>query len=159
MCPRRKVPPRSKTARFNALEDGVRKNLLVGDVAWRWCNEDYDTADRVPYVGEPDPDNALRFHKATGLNDWRISNGTAAGMMIADRIQGRSSPWQRLYNPTRTCAKEFHGESHSIVGRADDIRPGECGVILEDNKKISVYWDIEGSFTLFPQPAHTRAAR
>jgi hypothetical protein len=53
MCPRRKVPPRSKTARFNALEDGVRKNLLVGDVAWRWCNEDYDTADRVPYVGEP----------------------------------------------------------------------------------------------------------
>jgi hypothetical protein len=80
-------------------------------------------------------------------------------MMIADRIQGRSSPWQRLYNPTRTCAKDFHGESHSIVGRADDTPPGEGGVILEGNKRISVHWDIEGSFTLFPQPAHTRAAR
>ncbi|QKN18313.1 FAD-dependent oxidoreductase (plasmid) [Sinorhizobium meliloti WSM1022] len=134
-------------ARFVDLEEWARKNLPVGDVAWRWCNEDYDTADRVPYVGEPDSDNAPGFHIATGFNAWGISNGTAAGMMIADRIQGRSSPWQRLYNPTRTYPKDYHqnGESQSIVGRADDIPRGEGGVMLRGDEKIAVSRDVEGS--------------
>ncbi|MGK9201013.1 FAD-dependent oxidoreductase [Sinorhizobium meliloti] len=133
--------------RFIALEEWARKHLPVGDAVWRWCNEDYDTADRVPYVGEPDPDNAPGFHIATGFNAWGISNGTAAGMMIADMIQGRSSPWQRLYNPTRTYPKDYHqnGESQSIVGRIDDIPPGEGGVILRGDDKIAVCRDIEGS--------------
>ncbi|MER9220853.1 hypothetical protein NKI48_18275, partial [Mesorhizobium sp. M0644] len=41
--------------RFAELEKWARKNLSVGDVVGRWCNEDYDTADRIPYAGEPDP--------------------------------------------------------------------------------------------------------
>ncbi|MER8708358.1 hypothetical protein [Mesorhizobium sp. M0323] len=41
--------------RFAELEKWARKNLPVGDVVGRWCNEDYDTADRIPYAGEPDP--------------------------------------------------------------------------------------------------------
>lgn len=40
-------------ARFHKLERWTRDNLPVGEAAWRWVNEDYDTADRVPYVGEP----------------------------------------------------------------------------------------------------------
>ncbi len=134
-------------ARFVALEDWARKNLPVGDVVWRWCNEDYDTADRVPYVGEPDLDNAPGFHIATGFNAWGISNGTAAGMLIADRIQGQSNAWQRLYNPTRTHPKDYHqnGESQSIVGRVDDIPPGEGGVILRGDEKIAVCRDIAGA--------------
>lgn len=42
-------------ARFVDLEEWARKNLPVGDVAWRWCNEDYDTADRVPLSANPIP--------------------------------------------------------------------------------------------------------
>ncbi|PDT83803.1 FAD-dependent oxidoreductase [Sinorhizobium sp. BJ1] len=134
-------------ARFIELEEWARQNLPVGDVAWRWCNEDYDTADRVPFVGEPDPEKAPDFHIATGFNAWGISNGTAAGMMIADTILGRDSPWRGLYDPTRPYPKEFHknGDSQSIVGSTDDIRPGEGGVILRGDEKIAVCRDSDGS--------------
>jgi glycine/D-amino acid oxidase-like deaminating enzyme len=47
-------------------------------VAWHWVNEDYNTADRVPYVGAPSTEAAGLF-VATGFNGWGISNGTAAG--------------------------------------------------------------------------------
>ncbi len=134
-------------ARFVDLEEWSRKNLPVGDVAWGWCNEDYDTADRVPYVGEPDPENAPGFHIATGFNAWGISNGTAAGMMIADVIRGGSSPWHNLYNPTRPYPKDFHknGDSQSIVQSTNDIRAGEAGVIQRGDEKIAVRRDADGS--------------
>ncbi len=134
-------------ARFVELEEWARKSWAVGDVAWRWCNEDYDTADRVPYVGEPDPEQAPGFHIATGFNAWGISNGTAAGMMIADTILGHSSPWRSLYDPTRPYPKDFHknGDSQSIVRSTNDIRPREGGVILRGDEKIAVCRDSDGS--------------
>lgn len=52
--------------RFVELEAWARANLPVGNVAWRWCNEDYDTADRVSYVGTPDPDKAPAFTSPPG---------------------------------------------------------------------------------------------
>lgn len=58
--------------RFVELEDWVRSRFSVGETAWRWCNEDYDTSDRVPYAGEPDPARARDFHIATGFNAWGI---------------------------------------------------------------------------------------
>ncbi len=64
--------------RFRDLDKWVRANLPVGEAAWRWVNEDYDTADRVPFVGAPS-DDAPGFYIATGFNAWGISNGTAAG--------------------------------------------------------------------------------
>ena len=42
---------------FHDLETWVRANLAVGDVAWRWVNEDYETDHRVPFVSMP-PVNA-----------------------------------------------------------------------------------------------------
>ncbi|WP_018237448.1 FAD-dependent oxidoreductase [Ensifer sp. BR816] len=134
-------------ARFVALEDWARNNLPVGDVAWRWCNEDYDTTDRIPYVGEPDPEKAPGFHIATGFNAWGISNGTAAGIMIADAILGLASPWRNLYDPTRPYPKEFHknGDSQSIVRSTDDIGPGEGGVIVRGDHKTAVWRDGDGT--------------
>ncbi len=70
--------------RFTELERWVRSYLPVGETQWRWCNEDYDTPDRVPYAGAPDPAKAEGFHIATGFNAWGITNGTAAGLMIAE---------------------------------------------------------------------------
>ncbi|AUX80222.1 MULTISPECIES: FAD-dependent oxidoreductase [Sinorhizobium] len=134
-------------ARFIELEEWARQNLAVGELAWHWCNEDYDTADRVPYVGEPDPEKAPGFHIATGFNAWGISNGTAAGIMIADTILGRASPWRSLYDPTRPYPKGFHknGDSQSIVGSARDIRPGEGGVVLRGDEKLAVCRDDDGT--------------
>ncbi|MER8388853.1 FAD-dependent oxidoreductase [Mesorhizobium sp. M0166] len=133
--------------RFVELEKWARKNLPVGDVAWRWCNEDHDTADRIPYAGEPDPAKAAGFHIATGFNAWGITNGTAAGTMIADLICGRPSPWQKLYDPARPYPEDFHknGRSQSIVSSTHDIAPGMGGVIVRGDEKIAAWRDTEGA--------------
>ncbi|CDX22235.1 Oxidoreductase [Mesorhizobium sp. ORS 3324] len=132
--------------RFVELEAWARAKLPVGDLAWRWCNEDYDTPDRVPYAGEPDPDKSPGFHIATGFNAWGISNGTAAATLIADRILGQSCPWEKLYDPARPYDKNFHvnGESRSIVESFDEIAPGQGGVVVKGKDKIAAFRDDSG---------------
>lgn len=132
--------------RFHELEAWVRERLPVGELAWRWCNEDYDTADRVAYAGTPDPKKAPGFHIATGFNAWGISNGTAAGLLIADLIAGRANPWQALYDPTRPYPEDFHknGDSQSYISSVDDIPPGAGGVIVKGKDKIAVWKEEAG---------------
>lgn len=132
--------------RFIDLEQWTRQRFQVGDAVWRWCNEDYDTPDRVPYAGIADADKAPGFYIATGFNGWGISNGTAAGMMIADQIAGRSNSWTELYDPARPYPEDFHidGDSQSIVKSADDIPPGGGGVIERGDEKIAAWRDEAG---------------
>jgi Rieske Fe-S protein len=132
--------------RFIELETWVRGHLSVGEAIWRWCNEDYDTGDRVAYAGAPDEAKAPGFHIATGFNAWGISNGTAAGMMIADLISTGTSPWQQLFDPTRAYPKEFHksGDSQSIVEKVEDIPLGQGGVIIKGEAKIAIWKDDSG---------------
>lgn len=133
-------------ARFIELEGWVRRHFAVGEVAWRWCNEDYDTPDGVAFVGEPDPQKAPGFYIATGFNAWGISNGTAAGMLISGLIAEGSSPWKALYDPARPAPDDFNqpGKSRSLVGSVDDIGAGHGGVIDKDGEKIAVYRGPDG---------------
>jgi glycine/D-amino acid oxidase-like deaminating enzyme/nitrite reductase/ring-hydroxylating ferredoxin subunit len=137
-------------ARFQDLENWVRRNLRTGDVAWRWVNEDYDTADRVPFAGAPSKEYP-GLCIATGFNGWGISNGTAAGMLIADQIRGRKNPWTTLYDPARRTSKNFNkgGESQSLVSSLEDIRPGAGGVIKLGRGKIAVRKTANGLLRAF----------
>jgi len=130
-------------SRFIELESWVRGYFDVGDIAWRWCNEDYDTPDRVAYVGEPDPEKAPGFYIATGFNAWGISNGAAAGSLISDLITRRRSPWKALYDPARPAREDFNQSSgsRSIVSSVEEIAPGHGGVIEKGDAKIAVYRD------------------
>ncbi len=133
--------------RFLELEDWTQAHLPVGEAVWRWCNEDYDTADRMPYVGQPDPKEAPGFHVATGFNGWGISNGTAAGLTIASEIVTGSRQWPWLYEPTRPAPKDFHksGDTQSLVGDVAQIAPGEGGVVTRGEEKIAVWRDESGT--------------
>jgi len=132
--------------RFVELEHWVRANIPAGDVAWRWVNEDYDSADRVPYAGELTR-RANRMYVGAGFNGWGISNGTAAAMLIADQVQGLDNPWRALYNPTRAAPKKFNkgGDSQSIVDALDDIKAGSGGIIEKGKQKIAVWKDDDGT--------------
>ena len=132
--------------RFLGLERWTRKNFVVGDVAWRWCNEDYDSEDRVPYVGAPSPDDAPGFYIATGFNGWGISNGTAAGILIADQILQRPNAWSSLYNPTRSSSKAFNrgGDSQSKIEDWTKLEPGEGGVVTHGREELAMWKDDKG---------------
>jgi glycine/D-amino acid oxidase-like deaminating enzyme/nitrite reductase/ring-hydroxylating ferredoxin subunit len=133
--------------RFQDLEAWARIYLPVRDVAWRWCNEDYDTADRMPYVGQPDAKESAGFYVATGFNGWGISNGTAAGLLIASEIATGTRPWGDLYDPTRPAPKDFHqsGDTQSLVEDVAQISPGAGGVIERGDEKLAVWRDDSGS--------------
>jgi glycine/D-amino acid oxidase-like deaminating enzyme/nitrite reductase/ring-hydroxylating ferredoxin subunit len=132
--------------RFRDLEQWTQTHLPVREAVWRWCNEDYDTADRMPYVGQPDPKKASGFYVATGFNAWGISNGTAAGLLIASEIATGSRLWGNLYDPTRPAPEGFHqsGDTQSLVADVAEIAPGEGGVITRGNEKIAVWRDDHG---------------
>jgi glycine/D-amino acid oxidase-like deaminating enzyme/nitrite reductase/ring-hydroxylating ferredoxin subunit len=133
--------------RFLELEDWARAHLPVGEAVWRWCNEDYDTADRMPYVGQPDPKEAPGFHVATGFNGWGISNGTAAGLTIASEIVTGSRQWPMLYEPSRPTPEDFHksGDTQSLVEDVAQIAPGEGGVVVRGEERVAVWRDETGA--------------
>ena len=130
---------------FRDLDDWTHRNLDVGDTAWRWVNEDYDTPDRVPFVGELPETTGL--YVATGFNAWGISNGTAAGLMIAQQILGQKPEWASIYDPVRKAPKAFNrgGESQSLVSGLDDIEPGGGGVMNLGRGKIAVWKSDDGT--------------
>jgi glycine/D-amino acid oxidase-like deaminating enzyme/nitrite reductase/ring-hydroxylating ferredoxin subunit len=132
--------------RFRNLDRWTRENFMVREALWRWCNEDYDTEDRVPYVGAPSPAQAPGFYIATGFNGWGVSNGTAAGILMADQILKRANLWALLYDPTRPSSNEFNlgGESQSKVDSLVNLEPGEGGVISRDGEEIAVWKNDKG---------------
>jgi glycine/D-amino acid oxidase-like deaminating enzyme/nitrite reductase/ring-hydroxylating ferredoxin subunit len=137
-------------ARFRQLDDWAHRNLPVQQGAWRWFNEDYDTPDRVPYVGEPEK-KSKGLYIATGFNGWGISNGAAAGLLISDQIQGRPNPWTKLYDPRRRSPKNYNkgDDSHSLVDSIDQIPRGQGGVITRGKAKLAVHRAANGRVHAF----------
>src|SRR5690606_23160950 len=91
-------------AMYRSLEDFVRDRFGVQEIAYRWSNEDYDSHDRVPFVGCAES-GTEHLWVATGFCSWGFTNGTAAAMVLADAIAGMANPWARLYDSTRTPGK------------------------------------------------------
>jgi nitrite reductase/ring-hydroxylating ferredoxin subunit len=129
---------------FFELEAWTRRNFEVGDAAWRWVNEDYDSPDRLPFVGASS--QAPNLCIATGFNAWGISNGTAAGILIAQQILGETPAWASIYDPDRKVPKGFNkgGDSQSVVHSLDDIEPGSGAVMNLGQGKIAVWKDNVG---------------
>ncbi|HSK39289.1 MAG TPA: FAD-dependent oxidoreductase, partial [Arenibaculum sp.] len=125
----------------------------AGPVRWYWTNMDYDSLDRVPFVGRASKD-VEHVHVATGFSSWGISNGTAAGILLCEVLCGRSSPWAGLYDATRTPA-EAPNRGHPPM-RSDDVggpregepgelAPGEAAVFGQGDEKVAAYRDEQGA--------------
>ena len=112
------------------------------------------------HVGVPSAETE-NFYIATGFNGWGISNGTAAGMLIADQIVGRSNPWAQLYDPRRPSPKTFNqgGDTRSRVRALADIVPGEGGVLKVGKEDLAVWKEADGRCMLFRRRAPIRDAR
>ena len=132
---------------FVELDDWAHRHLPVAEPVWRWCNKDYDTPDRMPFVGEPAPEQAPGYFIATGFNAWGISNGTAAGLGIARQIVSGDWPWKGLYDPRRPVPEDFNsgGDSQSPhVGDFKAIGVGEGAIVERAGEKLAVWRDDTG---------------
>lgn len=136
--------------RFLELEDWTRERFKAGELVWRWVNEDYDTADRVAYVGAPSADEP-GLYIATGFNAWGITNGTAAGLLVADQVVGKENPFATLYDPTRPFPEDFTqgGKTQSRAADVNSIPPGEGGVVQIGEDQIAVHKTMSGMVRAF----------
>lgn len=81
--------------RFQKLEAFARDHFPIGPVEYRWSAQRYRARDKLPYIGRNvDAENT---YIATGFSGDGLTYGTLAGMMLADEILGRGTPWRDLY--------------------------------------------------------------
>ena len=73
---------------YGALQRWGKEQFRMRDVFWQWTAQDYDTADKMPYVGRLDGADG-RVLAAFGFSKWGMTGATAAAHLLAeDCLQG-----------------------------------------------------------------------
>ncbi|MFF0273915.1 FAD-dependent oxidoreductase [Streptomyces sp. NPDC004330] len=90
--------------RYDRLEAWARGRLpgfAEAPETHRWAAQDVYTPDGMPCVGHEHPDTQHVF-LATGFGGWGLSNGIAAGPLLAAHVTGAPRPaWTELVDPRR----------------------------------------------------------
>ncbi|WP_276300928.1 FAD-dependent oxidoreductase [Halorussus lipolyticus] len=150
----------STADRYRKLERQARDHFDVESVEYRWSTQDYVSVDRMPYVGELGP-TTEGVYVATGFGGWGMTNGTAAGRMLAEFARGEDPRWADAFDPTRidpeaggknlvtenlNVGKEFTKDwAEALLGGKDaDIAPGEGQVVRRGGKPLAAARDDEG---------------
>ncbi|RDI69676.1 FAD-dependent oxidoreductase [Halopelagius longus] len=145
--------------RYRRLERYADEQFEVESMPYRWSTQDYGTPDRIPFVGRAGP-GTDGVYVGTGFGGWGMTNGTAAGELLADLALGRSNPYEGVYDPTRVSkssakkavkentqvAKEFvEGWAEGLLGSGTVTPPaGESRIVRHDGKPYGLYRDEDG---------------
>jgi hypothetical protein len=92
--------PETTGDRYRRLAAFAAERFGASDVTHRWSAQDPIPADGLPYIGALTP-FSRRLHVATGFRKWGMTNGVAAGSILADRIVGRTNAFAALFDPNR----------------------------------------------------------
>ncbi|ALK97221.1 hypothetical protein AB595_11315 [Massilia sp. WF1] len=145
--------------RFQQLEAFARDHWPIGPVEYRWSAQRYRSKDKLPYIGRNV--DAQNTFIATGFSGDGLTYGTLAGMMLADEILGRGTPWRDLYAVERLARdkrpKGFEQENTGAarpeqapvldagqIGRLDDLPPCQGRKIEIDGTPVAVYRGQDG---------------
>ena len=158
-----KVGEKSQTEEsYQELDRYLHSHFGIDKVDYRWSSQDYESFDKLPYIGKLTPAND-HVYVATGYSLWGMSKGTMAGMLLADLVRGIANPWADLYDSlratpfvtTESIKNNLDVGKHWVVDRlkgiekwsVDDVEPGEGKIITLDGEKVGVYKDEAGKVT------------
>lgn len=134
----------------------------------RWSGQVVETDDGLPYIGKIDEHQYL----ATGFAGNGMTFGSIAGLMIAEAITGRVSPWKDLFDPARkniraggwNYIKEnldypYYLLKDRIIQESlvtpNDLAPGEGALIRIAGRRVAAYRDDSGNLiTVSPNCTH-----
>ena len=157
--------------RYAALEAWTSCHFPVRSIEHRWSAQDHVPVDQVPFVGRLAP-GSDRVLVATGFKKWGMSNGTAAAVMLADRIAGRDNRWAGVFDTdrlnVRQSVSELVKENADVVKRfvsdrvgtergrsPDDLTAGEAAVLTVGASRVAAYRDEAGALhTVSPVCTH-----
>ena len=143
---------------YDELEAYAR-DRLGADPEHRWSAQDYRSSDGLPFIGRLDP-RTDRILGATGFRKWGMTNGTAAGVLLADRVLGREHPLSSTFDTTRVrpiasaptfvkanvnVAQRFVGDRLRTKPGLNDVRPGEGAVIKLNGRDVAAYRTEDGT--------------
>lgn len=145
--------------RYVRLEAWTRQYFPnAGETVYRWSGQVMEPVDGLPYIGRNPLDDDNVFI-ATGDSGMGMTNGTAAGILLSELIQGRDHAWATLYDPARKTLGslgEFLHENLNVgkqyldlvtpgdVKNAEEIGRGEGAVIRHGLSQTAVYRDEAG---------------
>ena len=89
---------------WTELEAFVKEHFPDAREVCRWATQDCVTLDGLPYIGRYSA-GTPGLYVATGFNKWGMTNSMAAAEVLADLVQGRSSPYEKLFSPSRTLLR------------------------------------------------------
>jgi nitrite reductase/ring-hydroxylating ferredoxin subunit len=145
--------------RWGALEQWARDHFDVAEFDYRWSGQDYSSSDGLPYVGRSP--RSRHVSVATGFNKWGLTNGTAAGRMLADSIVGEPNPWLSTFAAARFPDRRGVARAlidnakvgiefvtgHAARFRAPDIgelHEGQGGIVDLGDSTVGAYRDPAG---------------
>ena len=87
-----------------ALEKLAGNYYPKAEIVARWAAQDCMSLDGLPYIGRYSPWTKDLF-VATGFQKWGMTSAMVSAMVLADLIQGRETPAQRLFDPSRSILR------------------------------------------------------
>lgn len=141
--------------RYVRLLNWTRERFpAVGNVLYSWSGQVMEPVDSLAFIGKnPGDDN---IYIITGDSGNGMTHGTIGGMLLTDLINGKTNPWEELYDPSRISVKAAGGflkEAANMaaqyadwikrgdIGSVYDLQPGEGGILSSGLNKYTVYRD------------------
>ena len=144
---------------FRRLEEWTRERFpMVESIEYEWSGQIIEPVDYMGYIGK-NPGGDEHIYIATGDSGNGMTNGTLAGIILNELVQGREHPWTSLYDPSRVklrATSDYLRENTNFamqyrdlftggdVETFEQIPPGTGAVIRRGPSKIAVYRDESG---------------
>jgi len=134
--------------RFPAMEN----------LEYKWSGQVIEPIDGMAFIGK-NPGNE-NIYIITGDSGNGITHGTLGGIILTDIINGKENPWIELYSPSRITLKTAGDYLHELgnmvaqyadwvtkgdVKDADELKPGQGGIISSGMKRIAAYRDEQNN--------------
>ncbi|MBK8906753.1 MAG: FAD-dependent oxidoreductase [Rhodospirillales bacterium] len=143
---------------FAELESWLTENFRAGPIEYRWVNEDYTSMDSAPFIGWSSATDG--YLVATGFKAWGISNGTAAGMILADLAVGKENRWIEMFDARRVkpvaggaqfVKANLDVAAHLVSGYLsrkpksfDELAPGDAAIMKINGENVAAFKDEQG---------------
>ncbi len=150
--------------RYETLSQFAKNYFPIESIDTHWSAQDLKTIDHLPYIGEM-RSGLPHVFVATGFHKWGMTNGTAAGQLLADLVLKKSNPYQDLFTPTRgklkqEDAKNFIKENTNVakelikgkfsrpIDTVGDLQLDEGRIVMINHHKTGAYKDQNGKLHL-----------
>ena len=99
---------------FEVLENFAKTYFPDKEIVYRWNAEDTIGLDKIPYIGEYS-EVRENMYVATGFKKWGMTSSNVAANLITDKIMGRKSQYEEIFNSTRLEAIKNHEEMKNML--------------------------------------------